>query len=234
MWSADGNIDYLEPQHVPLFTAAIATLILLWLPYTTLFLSGQWVCTINLSFITRMSMKLKPFLDAHYGPMTDKHRYWFGILLGVRIVVFLISAASNFSISAFSVCIAANALVYYMAIGPPLYRNKHVAVFEITLFINLTLLGLTKFYVVTTDGNQTAATLTLLTVAFVQFLGLVLYRGYSTLKPVFTQYYQRLHNKEEEKEDEVDGEGIWRYDTSMKEWEESQNLTPYRDAATAL
>ena len=240
VWSADGNIDYLGPQHVPLFTAAIATLIILWLPYTTLFLCGQWVCTINLSFITRMSMKLKPFLDAHYGPMTDKHGYWFGILLGVRIVILLISVtvpASNFSISAFSVCIAAGALVSYMAIGPPLYRNKHVAVFEVFLFINLGLLGLTKFYVVTTDGNQTAATLTLLTVAFVQFLGLVMYRIYSTLKPVFTQYYQQLHNKEEEEEDEVDGEqreGVWRYDTSMKEWEESQNLTPYRDAATAL
>ena len=240
VWSADGNIDSLGPQHVPLFTAAIATLILLWLPYTTLFLCGQWVCTINLSFITRMSMKLKPFLDAHYGPLTDKHRYWFGILLGVRIVILLISvtvSASNFSISAFSVCIAAGALVSYMAIGPPLYRNKHVAVFEITLFINLGLLGLTKFYVVTTDGNQTAATLTLLTVAFVQFLGLVLYGGYSTLKPVFTQYYQRLHNKEEEEEDEIDGEqreGVWRYDTSTREWDKSQNLTPYRDAATAL
>ena len=237
VWSADGNIDYLGPQHIPLFTAAIATLILLWLPYTTLFLLAQWVCTINLSFITRMSMKLKPFLDAHYGPMTDKHRYWFGILLGVRIVILLISAASNFSISAFSVCIAAGALVSYMAIGPPLYRNKHIAVFEVALFINLGLLGLTKFYVVSTDGNQTAATLTLLTVAFVQFLGLVLYRGYSTLKPVFTQYYQRLYNKEEEEEDEIDGkqkEGVWRYDTSMREWEESQNLTPYRDAATAL
>ena len=240
VWSADGNIDYLGPQHVPLFTAAIATLILLWLPYTTLFLLAQWVCTINLSFITRMSMKLKPFLDAHYGPLTDKHRYWFGILLGVRIVVFLISAtvpASNFSISAFSVCITANALVYYVAIGPLLYHNKHVAEFEITLFINLGLLGLTKLYVVSTDGNQTAATLTLLTVAFVQFLGLVLYRGYSTLKPVFTQYYQRLHNKEEEEEDEVDGEqreGVWRYDTSMREWEESQNHTPYRNAAIAL
>ena len=238
VWSADGNIDYLGPQHVPLFTTAIATLILLWLPYTTLFLCGQWVCTINLSFITQMSMKLKPFLDAHYAPMTDKHRYWFGILLGVRIVILLISVAvpaSNFSISAFSVCIAAGALVSYMAIGPPLYRNKHVAVFEITLFINLALLGLTKFYVVSTDGNQTAATLTLLTVAFVQFLGLVLYRGYSALKPVFTQYYQQLHNKEEE-EDVVDGEqreGVWRYDTSMREWEKPQNLTPYTDA-TAL
>ena len=240
VWSADGNIDYLGPQHVPLFTAAIATLVLLWLPYTTLFLCGQWVCTINLSFITRMSMKLKPFLDAHYGPLTDKHRYWFGILLGVRIVILLISVAvpaSNFSISAFSVCIAAGALVSYMAIGPPLYRNKHVAMFEVFLFINLGLLGLTKFYVVSTDGNQTAATLTLLTVVFVQFLGLVLYRIYSTLKPLFTQYYQRLHNKEEEEEDEIDGEqreGVLRYDTSTRELEESQNLTPYRDAATAL
>ena len=46
---------------------------------------------------------------------------------------------------------------------------------------------LTKFYV---DGNQTAATLIFLSLAFAQFLGLFLYRVYCTLKTVYTQYYQ--------------------------------------------
>ena len=43
VWSADGNIDYLGPKHVPLFVVALATLLFLWLPYTLLFLLGQWL-----------------------------------------------------------------------------------------------------------------------------------------------------------------------------------------------
>ena len=162
VWSADGNIDYLGPQHTPLFLAALATLLLLWLPYTLLLLSAHWIRKINTPFLTRVSMKVKPFLDAHYGPVNDKHCYWFGALLGVRIVILLISAtvpASNFSVSTLSVSVAAGALVSYIAVGPPVYRHKTTAVFEAALFINLALLGLAKVYVASAGGNQTAATL---------------------------------------------------------------------------
>ena len=32
--TADGNVDHLGQKHPPLFAAAVATLLLLWLPYT--------------------------------------------------------------------------------------------------------------------------------------------------------------------------------------------------------
>ena len=235
VWSADGNIDYLGPQHTPLFLAALATLLLLWLPYTLLLLSAHWIRKINTPFLTRVSMKVKPFLDAHYGPFNDKHCYWFGALLGVRIVILLISAtvpASNFSVSTLSVSVAAGALVSYIAVGPPVYRHKTTAVFEAALFINLSLLGLAKFYVASAGGNQTAATLTLVAVAFAQFLGLVIYQLYSLLKPLFSRYHQRLHN-EDDGDAEV-REEEWRYNTSVRQWEVPRRLTPYKDAVSAL
>ena len=34
VWTADGNVDYLNPQHAPLFATAVAVLLFLWLPYT--------------------------------------------------------------------------------------------------------------------------------------------------------------------------------------------------------
>ena len=232
VWSADGNIDYLGPQHTPLFLAALATLLLLWLPYTLLLLSAHWIRKINTPFLTRVSMKVKPFLDAHYGPVNDKHCYWFGALLGVRIVILLISAtvpASNFSVSTLSVSVAAGALVSYIAVGPPLYRYKTTAVFEVALFINLALLGLAKFYVASAGGNQTAATLTLVAVAFAQFFGLVVYQLYSVfLKSLFSQCHQQSHD-EDDKAAEV-REEQWRYNTSVRHWETPQTLTPCKDA----
>ena len=43
VWSADGNLDYLGPEHAPLFAVAAATLLFLWLPYTLLLFLGQWL-----------------------------------------------------------------------------------------------------------------------------------------------------------------------------------------------
>ena len=150
VWSANGNIDYLGPKHAPLFVAALATLLFLWLPYTLLLLLGQWLRRFDNRFLTRMLMKIKPFLDAHYGPLKNKHYYWFGALLFIRIAILLISAvvpANNFSVFILSISVSAGALVSFTAIGPAVYRSKVTSAFETALFINLALLGLVKYHV---------------------------------------------------------------------------------------
>ena len=81
-------------------------------------------------------------------------------------------------------------------------------------------------------GNQTAATITLVAVAFAQFLGLVAYQLYSLLKPLFSRYHQRLHN-EDDGDAEV-REEEWRYNTSVRQWDMPHRLTPYKDAVSAL
>ena len=40
VWSADGNLDYFGPEHIPLFCVAVAALVFLWFPYTLLLLLG--------------------------------------------------------------------------------------------------------------------------------------------------------------------------------------------------
>ena len=77
VWSADGNLDYLGPEHAPLFVVAVATLLFLWLPYTLLLFLGQWLHRCNCRLITRMMMKIKPFLDAQpsllvWGPSSSE------------------------------------------------------------------------------------------------------------------------------------------------------------------
>ena len=90
VWTADGNVDYLGPEHAPLFTIAVAVLLILWLPYTLLLFLGQWLYRCNTQLIIHMLMKIKPFLDGYYGPLKSKHRYWFGALLLVRAAISLI------------------------------------------------------------------------------------------------------------------------------------------------
>ena len=177
VWSADGNLDYLGPDHAPLFVVAAATLLFLWLPYTLILFLGQWLHRCNCRLITRMMMKIKPFLDAHYGPLKGKHRYWFGALLLVRATILLISAllpANRAIITVYSITICVLVLMTGFAVG--VYRSLAVATFNAVWFVNLGLISASHMFT-PFEGNKFSITLNcLIGLAFAQFVGLILFK----------------------------------------------------------
>ena len=182
VWSADGNVDYLGSKHAPLFAVAVAALLFLYLPYTLLLFLGQWLHRFNCRLTDHILMKTKPFLDAHYGPLKGKHHYWFGALLLVRATILLISAltpTNHANVVNFCISVSAIVLMYF---GPIVHSNIIVAMFDISFFMNLALLCVTKLFTTTSGGDQGAAAYTLVGVAFAQFLGLVLFKLFSILK----------------------------------------------------
>ena len=230
VWSADGNIDYLGAKHAPLFVAAVATLLFLWLPYTVLLFTGRWLYKCKLSLINRMLIKLKPFLDAHYGPLKDSHHYWFGVLLLVRAVILLISALvikNNFSVFIFSISIATFvliiALMAFSHIGIDLraYRSKAVSFFEYSIFVNLVVLCLAKYHTSASGGSEIAASYTLIGTVFLQFIGVLILRIISVMKNIVSRYFPKNESKEEE--------GVWRYDNSIE-----MQTTHHRNANNAV
>ena len=182
VWTADGNVDYLGPQHAPLFVTAVAVLLFLWLPYTLLLFLGQWLHGCNCQLINRMLIKVKPFLDAHYGPFKSKYRYWFGALLLVRAAILLISAlipANRSSIVVLCISVVAAVLTHF---GHLVYCNLAVAMFDITFFMNLALLTGAYSFTTTVGVGLAVCAYTLIGIAFVQFVGLVLFKVFSILK----------------------------------------------------
>ena len=155
VWSADGNISYLKYPHIMLFLVAVAILVILWLPYTLLTLSAQWFLKCDILFLTSSLNRIKPMLDAHYGPLKDKHCYWFGVLLMTRVIILLISTllpSGNFGIIAFSIVTASFLLTAWSSTG--LYRNVLISVHESSLFINLGLLATARFFNDKTQGTK--------------------------------------------------------------------------------
>ena len=182
VWTADGNVDYLGPKHAPLFTTAVAVILFLWLPYTLLLFLGQWLHRCNCRLVVKMLIKIKPFLDAHYGHVKSKHRYWFGALLLVRAVILLISAlipANRSSAVVLCILVSAAVLTHF---GHLVYRNLAVATFDITFFMNLVLLTGANSFITTAGGGLAMSAYTLIGIAFVQFAGLVLFKVFSILK----------------------------------------------------
>ena len=230
VWSADGNIDYLGAKHAPLFVAAVATLLFLWLPYTVLLFTGQWLYKCKLSLVNHMLIKLKPFLDAHYGPLKDSHRYWFGALLLVRAVILLISALvtkNNFSVFVFSISVATVVLIAvlmafsHIGIDLQAYRSKTVSYFEFAIFLNLLVLCLAKYHTSVGGGSEIAASYTLIGIVFLQFVGLLIFRIFSVVRNMLSRYFPMKESKEEE--------GVWRYDDPIE-----MQTTQYRNVKNVL
>ena len=182
VWSADGNLDYLGPEHAPLFAVAAATLLFLWLPYTLLLFLGQWLYRCNCRLTTCTMMKIKPFLDAHYGPLNGNHRYWFGALLLVRAVILLLSALvpTNNIITVFSINVCVIVLVTCLAIG--VYRSFAVATFNAVWFANLGILSASHMFTDFDEDYSFLAVICLFGLAFAQFIGLIFFKVVVVIK----------------------------------------------------
>ena len=185
VWSADGNIDYLGAQHAPLFTAAVASLLFLWLPYTLTLLTGQWLHKCNSHVINRILTKLKPFLDAHYGPLKDKHCYWFGALLLAQVIPLLVSVILPNTIAAvnvFTFALMAVAILGYSYATSGLYQNRLASLSEALFLINLVVLGLSNLLIQNVGGTLAIIANLSLAGGFVQFCALVIIQVYSSCK----------------------------------------------------
>ena len=184
VWSVDGNVDYLSAKHMVLFVVAVVFLLFLWLPYTLVLFLAQWLHMCNCQPMVRFLFKIKPFLDAHYAPLRDKHRYWFGTLHLVRAAILLLSSlipTDHSSIVTINILVFSLVLMYF---GSMVYDKTVVAMFNMGLFINLNLMSWAIFYSHSVGGDSRVYVYPLIGLALLQFVGLLIFKVYSILKNI--------------------------------------------------
>ena len=181
LWSVDGTLDYFGYLHVLLIVAALFTLIILWLPYTTLLIFMQWIRRISQCFLLRWTSRLNPFYDAYFAPLKPKHQYWFGVLLLARGTLLLLFA-SNFTIpqdtNLLILLVLTGFLMFYM-FSMSVYKSHFVLVFQSSFFFNLILLSgfMTFAHKIKLTMKEAVVGLSIGT-AFLQFCCVILYRIY--------------------------------------------------------
>ena len=94
VWHYDGNVDHLKVKHISLF-AGVLIFCVAFAPLTLILFGIQWLQPYSHYKAFFWINKLKPIFDAYSGPYKDKHRYWTGLLLLVRIVVFLLFSVND-------------------------------------------------------------------------------------------------------------------------------------------
>lgn len=149
VWRYDGNIAYLQGKHTVLFILALLFTILLFAPYTLILFGLQWLQPLSHYKLFFWVNKFKPLLDAYTGPYKDKHRYWTGLLLLVRIALFIVfsaNTAGNASVNLLAITLMIISLfVYTSIIGGP-YKLWLLSLLEYAYLMNLAFLCTGSLY----------------------------------------------------------------------------------------
>ena len=176
VWLYDGNVDYLKLKHMLLFVAAVF-LLLLSLLYTAILIFIQCLQHRSKYKVLFWVKKLKPLFDAYTGPYKERHRYWTGLLLLVRIVLFLVFSTNVLgdpAINLLATCTAVLCIQLHTSFTGGTYKVWYLNALEFFSVLNLGLLSCATLYVRSTGGNQTACIYTSATVAVATFSTIII------------------------------------------------------------
>ena len=137
VWLMDGNVLFLGVKHAALFSMALLTVLLYILPLTLLTLLAPLLQARTHHPLFRWVVRIKPLLDAYQGPYKDKYRYWTGVMLTLRLVLFTVFAVNTLgdsNINLFSITLA---VLLYSLFTTSVSKNRLNLILESFYSLNL-------------------------------------------------------------------------------------------------
>ena len=151
VWLADGNLKYFQGKHIPLVLMALL-IIIIGLPFTILLFIWQWLVRAPKwkAFKWTRNTKLNAFIATYHTPYNSKYRYWTGLLLLVRVVLYLtvsVTVSNNPQISLLMTIIMVGGLFLLKGVtGLKVYRKSLAETVDTVLYFNLLALAAFSLY----------------------------------------------------------------------------------------
>ena len=191
VWLPDGNVKYLHGKHIALFVVALF-IFAIGIAYTLLLFSWQWLVRYSnkkiFKWITQNG-KIQHIVETYLAPYKDKHRYWTGLLLLVRVILYLTSAANvsgDPQIQLVSVVVVIGSLLLLKGVlMDGVYKQWPIDVLESILLFNiLAFAALTMYSTAVNGGSQLAISWTSTIITAIALLIVIAYHVYVyALKP---------------------------------------------------
>ena len=138
----------------------------------------QWVRRFDHHGPLKIIARYKPFYDAYFAPLKDKHHYWFGVLLSVQGLLLLATSLSNAlpSLSIFLLLIVSIFLLCFINRVRP-HKSASVALLESSFLINFIIVAVGHLYFSSTNNDSGRVSLLSLsiTVALFEFCGIIIW-----------------------------------------------------------
>ena len=144
---AGGNLRFLQGKHISLVLMSTLFALFYIIPLTLLLLFAPVLQRAHNHRVVRLVQGLKPLLDTFQGPYKDRFHWWSGLMLVIRIILFIALTANtkhDLRLSALFVGVTALPLALLSAAG--VYKNKLLNLHETTLNSNIIIFVLWSFF----------------------------------------------------------------------------------------
>ena len=194
LWLPDGTLQYLKGKHIILFCVALIILAFC-ITYSFLLLCWQCLHQIPNWKIVKCinSPTLNIFMEAYHVPYTAKHRYWTGLLLFARAIIYIIATVNvsgDPQIQLVSIIVVLSCVILLkMFIATKIFKNWLIDSLESFFYFNIIILASFTAYNLSTGNNQDGVAYTSVILSMVVTLFILLYHVY-----MYTPLFRRLSN----------------------------------------
>ena len=151
VWLSDASVSYLSGKHIFLFVTALLIL-LAGIIYT--FILVFWQLLLRLPdkkvFSWIKYQKLCHFIEPYHAPYNFEHRYWTGLLLLVRVIVYIVTAANisgNPQLPLLVITVSFGSLFLLKGIASSrVYKKQWVDILEMLSYFNIISLAAFMLY----------------------------------------------------------------------------------------
>ena len=192
VWLPDATVKYLAGKHIALFAVALVIL-LLGLFFTILVFS--WQSLLHLPewkiFNWSRNPRLQTFIETYHIPFNAKHRYWPGLLLLVRAILYLVAAVNvsndpKVALTSIIFCVGF-LLVLKGAVGN-IYKKCFLDILEVVFYFNTLFLCLFTWYSLGAESNEAVAAYISVSISMALLLLIIVYHIYT-----YTNLLAKLH-----------------------------------------
>ena len=184
LWLPDGTVGYLAGKHIVLFIVALLILVFC-IAYSFLLLCWQLILYMPNWKIFKCikSPTFYVFMEAYHVPYTPKHRYWTGLLLLARAIVYLIATANVsgdpqiqlISIVFILICI----ILLKMFIATKIFKQWLIDSLESFFYFNIIFFASFTAYNLSAGGNQDGIAYTSVVLSIVVTILILFYHFYA-------------------------------------------------------
>ena len=158
IWLPNANVKYLKGKHIALFILGILILFIGVL-YTLLLFSWQWLLRYQKHKLLKWigHPKLHHFIEPYHAPYAFKHRYWTGLLLLARVVLYLVFALNKSGdprVNLVAISVVPCCLMFLKGLVARVYKRWIVKAISMTCYLNMALLSISTFFSLENRSTQ--------------------------------------------------------------------------------
>ena len=172
VWFYDGNVLYLQGKHIPLFIFALGFFLLIFVPYNFVLMFNPYLqglsrrlkqSNIVLPFHNRLAgwyedYRIQAFMDAYNAPYNLEYRFWTGLFLLIRCILFLTFAFNSSGNPSTNLLIITTStlgiVILTRLLKGRVYKNWFTDTLEATFLLNLGVYSAATYHNRLTGGNQ--------------------------------------------------------------------------------